>query len=239
MKEVRPRISEAEYKILQRLRKPREESRVLAIGDLHEPFCLPEYLPMCVDVYKRYRCNRVVFIGDIVDNHYSSYHEADPDGFSGGDELDLAIFKLKAWYEAFPVADWIIGNHDRLIGRKAMTAGISKRWVRDYNQVLQVYNWKMHERLVIDGVQYLHGEGGTARSRAKSDLFSTIQGHLHTQAYTEFFCGANYKIFGSQIGCGIDATSYAMAYAKNFKKPAIGVMVIVDGKHPVNLLMDL
>jgi hypothetical protein len=88
-------------------------------------------------------------------------------------------------------------------------------------------------------VQYLHGEGGTARTRAKNDLMSTVQGHLHTQAYTEFWVGANYKIFGMQVGCGIDAKSFAMAYAKNSKKPAIGVGIVIDGKHPINILMDL
>ncbi|MGH1436598.1 MAG: metallophosphoesterase [Lewinella sp.] len=240
---MRPRITEEEFIMVQRMRQEynaeQQDTRVLCIGDLHEPFCLDGYLDFCISTYLKYKCNRVVFIGDCVDNHYSSYHEADPDGFSGGDELDLAIFKLKAWYKAFPNADWIIGNHDRIIGRKAMTAAISRRWVRDYNQVLEVPKWKMHEELTIDGVQYIHGEGGTARTRAKGDLVSTVQGHLHTQAYTEYWVGKNYKIFGMQVGCGIDAKSYAMAYAKQFKKPAIGCGVIINGKQAINVMMDL
>ena len=33
---------------------------------------------------------------------------------------------------------------------------------------------------------------------------STIQGHLHTQCYTEWYVGQNnLKLFGTQIGCGI------------------------------------
>ena len=238
MTEYRPRLSQEEYDLVMEYRKPKEGNRVLVVGDLHEPFCLEGYLEFCQEQYYKHQCNRVVFIGDVVDNHYSSYHEPDPDGFSGGDELALAIFKIKKWYSVFPIADWIIGNHDRLIGRKAMTAGISKRWVRDYNQVLEVPKWKMHERLIIDDVQYIHGEGGTARTRCKNDLMSTIQGHLHTDAYTHYWVGASYKIFGTQVGCGIDAKSYAMAYAKNFKKPAIGCAVVLDGK-PQNLMMDL
>jgi hypothetical protein len=89
-------------------------------------------------------------------------------------------------------------------------------------------------------VQYIHGEGGTARSKCKADLMSTVQGHLHTQAYTEFVVGQNYRIFGCQVGCGIDHKSYAMAYAKYGKKPAIGCMVVLDnGNTPINLLMNL
>lgn len=234
----RRRLTKEEDELIQRRREGGGGVRVLVVGDLHEPFCLDGYLEFCKEQYDIYSCNRVIFIGDVVDNHYSSYHEPDPDGFSGGDELALAIFKLKKWYETFPEADWIIGNHDRLIGRKALTAGISKRWVRDYNQVLEVPKWKMHERLVIGDIQYIHGEGGTARVRSKNDLMSTVQGHLHTDAYTHYWVGANYKIFGMQVGCGIDAKSYAMAYAKNFKKPAIGCGVVLNGQ-PLNLMMDL
>ena len=43
-----------------------------------------------------------------------------------------------------------------------------------------------------------------------------------------------------QVGCGIDHDSYAMAYAKYGKKPAIGVGVILNnGQIPINLLMPL
>ncbi len=48
------------------------KKRILVIGDLHEPFCLDSYLQHCKDVYAKYNCNRVVFIGDVIDNHYSS-----------------------------------------------------------------------------------------------------------------------------------------------------------------------
>jgi hypothetical protein len=69
---------------------------------------------------------------------------------------------------------------------------------------------------------------------------STVQGHLHTQAYTEYVVGQNFKIYGSQVGCGINHKAYAMAYAKYGKKPAIGCMVVLDnGKTPINLLMNL
>ncbi len=74
-------------------------NRVLVIGDLHEPFCLDGYLGHCIRTYENYNCNRVVFIGDVIDNHYSSYHESDPDGYGAGEELELAIDKLSEWYK--------------------------------------------------------------------------------------------------------------------------------------------
>ena len=214
-------------------------SRVLVIGDLHEPFCLDGYFEHCVETYKSFNCNRVVFIGDIIDNHYSSYHETDPDGLSGGDEIMLAIKKIKKWYKQFPKADVLIGNHDRMIMRKAFSSSIPKIWIKDYNDVLGTPGWNWEDRIVIDDVQYIHGEGGTARTRCKADLQSTVQGHLHTQCYTDYFVGANFKIFGHQTGCGIDHDAYAMAYAKRGKKPAIGCSVIIDGKTALNNLMEL
>ena len=69
---------------------------------------------------------------------------------------------------------------------------------------------------------------------------NTVQGHLHTQCYTEHYVGQNYRIFGTQVGCGIDFSSYAMAYAKYGRKPAIGCSVILEnGTIPINILMDL
>ena len=67
---------------------------------------------------------------------------------------------------------------------------------------------------------------------------STVQGHLHSQAYTEWYVGANFKVFGMQVGCGIDHDSYAMAYAKRGKKPAIGCGVVIGGHTAINILMD-
>ena len=43
-----------------------------------------------------------------------------------------------------------------------------------------------------------------------------------------------------QTGCGINHETYAMAYCKYGKKPAIGCGVILNnGKLPINILMEL
>jgi len=236
-KDFRPRLKGNVRKAYDYLTN--QESRVLVIGDLHEPFCLDSYLKHCKEVYSKHNCNRVVFIGDVIDNHYSSYHETNADGLGGGDELDIAIKRLKRWYKAFPNADVTIGNHDRIISRKAQTGGIPKRWIRNYSEVLNTPKWNFTERVVIDNVQYVHGEGGTARTKSKADMMSTVQGHLHTQCYTEWSVGAKFRIFGMQVGCGIDHESYAMAYAKAGKKPAIGCGVVIGGHTAINELMSL
>jgi hypothetical protein len=110
--------------------------------------------------------------------------------------------------------------------------------VKSYNEVLGT-NWNWVDRVVYDGVQYVHGEGGTARTKSKNDMMSTVQGHIHTQAYTEWSVGRNFKVFGMQVGCGVDSTAYAAAYAKNFKKQAIGCGVVIGGHTAINRLMEL
>jgi metallophosphoesterase superfamily enzyme len=238
MEIYRPRVPLGLKKLIKSLTK--DGNRILVIGDLHEPFCLDSYLDHCKNMYKKYNCNRVIFIGDVIDNHYSSFHEADPDGMGGGDELDLAIKRLSRWVKAFPTADIMIGNHDRIIARKAFSSGIPKKWIKEYKEVLGAPNWNFTESLIIDDVLYQHGEGGTARSKMKKELISTVQGHLHTQGYIDYQVGRNYKIFGCQIGCGIDKDAYAMAYGKNFGKPFIACMVVLnEGKLPILEPMDL
>lgn len=235
--EIRPRLRGKKRAAFENLTS--NERRILVIGDLHEPFCLDEYLDFCKETYEKYNCNQVVFIGDVIDNHYSSYHETDADGMGGGDELDLAVSRIARWYKAFPVADVTIGNHDRMIMRKAQTSAIPKKWIKEYKVVLETPKWNFVDRVVYDGVQYIHGEGGTASTKCRADMMPTVQGHLHTQCYTNWYVGQNFKIFGTQVGCGINHDSYAMAYAKRGKKPAIGCAVVIGGHTVINKLMEL
>ena len=236
MKDVRPRLKGKKLKAFQHLTK--KERRILCIGDLHLPFTLSGYLQFCKDSYDKWNCNQVIFIGDIIDNHYSSYHESDPNGMGGGDELDLAIKMVAKWSKAFPVADVLIGNHDRIIMRKAFSSAIPREWIKSYNEVLGT-NWNWVERIVYDGVQYVHGEGGQSSTKCKNDMMSTVQGHIHTKAECTWHVGRNFKVFGMQVGCGVNHESYAAAYAKNFKKQAIGVGVILGGHTAINVLMPL
>lgn len=213
---------------------------ILVIGDLHAPFTLPKYLKFCREQQEKYDCGTVIFIGDIIDNHYSSYHESDPDGYGAGEELDRAIDMIADWYHTFPKATVIIGNHDRLVYRKAYSSGVSKKWIREYKDVLNTSGWDFVENIELFGININHGEGGTARNRIKTELQSQVQGHLHTQLYTEYLVGANFIVWGMQVGCGVNNKSYAMAYGRHYKKPAIGCGVILNkGTQPIAIPMKM
>ena len=239
MRNNRYRLKPNEILALKKMRETKARN-ILVIGDLHEPFCLDGYLQFCIDKYYEYSCTEVVFIGDIIDNHFSSYHETSADGMGGADELEFAIKRIARWRNAFPLATVVIGNHDRIIMRKAQTSAIPSKWIKSYKEVLEVPNWNFVERYEQDDVQYIHGEGGTARTKCRADMMNTVQGHLHTQAYTEHYVGKKFRVYGTQVGCGINHKAYAMAYAKYGKRPAVGCAVILNnGKTPLNLLMPL
>lgn len=217
-----------------------DPNNVIIIGDIHAPFNLKEYLLFCRKQQEKFKCGKVIFIGDLVDNHFSSYHETDPDGLSAGDELDLAINEIQKYYKVFPESDVIIGNHDRLVYRKAFTGGVSKRWIKEYKEVLGTPNWNFVENIELFGVNINHGEGGTARAKMRKELQSQIQGHLHSDLYVDYIVGKNFRIFGMQVGCGVNHKTYAMDYGKNFKKPAIGCGVLLNkGTLPIVIPMIL
>ena len=233
-RDYRLRLTQTEHNLIQQ-RRSSDSVNVLCIGDLHEPFCFEGYREHCYNTYHKYNCNTVVFIGDLIDLHYSSFHTADPDGYGAGNELERAINKIKLWYDLFPVAKVCIGNHDAIVRRKAFEAGISKKWVRDFDEVLGVPNWEFREVHKIGNVIYTHGTGTSGRSAAvnKSLQFqdNTVQGHIHTES-SIIWEGKNW---GMQVGCGVNRESYAMAYAKFFPKTyklACGG-ILDNGKQPI------
>jgi len=237
-KDYRPRLKGNIRKAYDRITKV--ENRVLCIGDLHEPFCLDGYLEFCKKTYAENNCNRVVFIGDIIDNHYSSYHESSADGMGGKYELNKAIDKLAKWYKAFPDADVTLGNHDRIIIRKAQTSNIPSMWIKEFGEVLNTPNWRFVTDVYIDGVRYVHGDkSGKPRTAVKRDMVSTVSGHYHTDMYCEWMFGKTRAIFALAVGCGIDSSSYAMGYMQGGKKEAIGVGVIIGGHTAFNVKMEL
>lgn len=233
MKEYRPRLNADEMALIMKHREHNSERRVLVVGDLHAPFIKEGYLEHCKNISEKYQTNHTIFIGDIIDNHYSSFHATDPDGYGAGEELDRALDHIEKWYDQFPKADVILGNHDRIIMRKAFASGLSKRWIKEFSEVLETPGWTFDLEFEYDDVLYIHGEGGGgekgAINKALNRRKSVVQGHWHTQNHINWNVSDYDRIFGMQIGCGIDDKAYALAYAKyNIKKSIISCGVVLD-----------
>jgi hypothetical protein len=225
--------------------KKASNNNTLIIGDLHEPFVLDGYLEHCIKTRDKFNCNKIVFIGDLLDNHAVSAHEHDPDGRSPYDEYELGIQRLKRWYTAFPVAKVCIGNHDARPMRRLFSSGLPSFWLKSLEQLLEApkgYDFALHHE--IDGVFYTHGTGVSgdagAMKIASQNRQSAVIGHLHSVSNIKY--SASYKdlIFAMTVGCGIDHKQYAFAYGKdNVAKPIISCGVVLGGSVPVLVPMEL
>ena len=214
-------------------------NKVLVIGDLHTPFEHKGYLNFCKQIYKKYNCDKVVFIGDIIDNHVGSFHDTDVDGHSGGKELMLAKKSIAEYHREFPNSLVCLGNHDILPNRKAFSSGVSKHWIKPIGEVLITPTWTYADHFIIDGVKYTHGTGRQSRQRSQQDMISNVQGHFHAQSYIENYVGADgTRRFAMQIGCGINVNEYAFAYGKHFAKPHLNCGVVIDGRLPIIEFME-
>lgn len=208
------------------------KSNVLVIPDLHIPFVHKKALQHCKTVYAQYKCNKVIFIGDIIDNSATTRWDANPDGYSPIDELKLSIKMLKSWYNAFPKATVIVGNHELRILKKLRKGAISNLWLKGFADVLEVPNWDFVNSLTLSGVTYLHGDdcASTLQSLLHSQT-SIVFGHFHSKMELIHLNGR----FGLCVGWLGDQDAYAFDYAKNaIKKGILGCSVVLnDGTLPI------
>ena len=213
---------------------------VLVIGDLHEPFTLTEYKLHCEYMYKKWKCNMVVFLGDIMDNHYISFFDVDPNGFGAQEEFDRAKRHIEDWYKTFPNAIVTLGNHDVRPRRQAFKSGLVDSWLKPIDEALGTPGWDFVNEYILDGVLYVHGMGRVAHKRMLQDGVSVVQGHYHSDSSIRYDVGRDSTKFSMQVGCGFDRESFAAAYGKNFKYQHHNVGVVLDnGRLPILEYMDL
>ena len=77
-------------------------TRVLVIGDVHEPASHPGYLSFCQHLAEKWDTEQVIFIGDILDMHTVSFHAREPDALGSEDEAEQTRRLVSRWHEAFP-----------------------------------------------------------------------------------------------------------------------------------------
>lgn len=213
----------------------KEDNRVLVIGDLHCPFDRDDYIDFLKEQYKKYNCNKVVSIGDLVDFSAISRHPVEPDAYGVIDELELAKKHLKKYVEAFPEMYICNSNHDIRLYQRANDAGIDSRFMKTMNEILDLPDtWKFANKWEFNDVLYVHGDDYSARNILTSlcDYTgkSTCLGHQHTLAGIIYSQGKyGNKKFAMAVGTGINYDSYAFRYAKkNRYVPIISCGIVIN-----------
>lgn len=213
-------------------------SRVLVVGDCHCPGMLRGYPAFLQRIYEQWECNRVVFIGDLVDWCAISFHEKNPTLSNAAQEYRKALRQVQRLYRLFPEADWLIGNHDCLTTRQAGKAGLPDFILKDYGHLWQVPNWSVHPRfarLEIDGVIYTHGDAGkqgmyAAVKNSRDNFQSWVSGHCHSEAGIWWTVNQTSRVFGMNVGTGVDHNLLQFEYGQKFnRKPVIGCGVVISG----------
>ena len=215
-------------------------SRVLIIGDTHAPCLIDGYVDFLLECKRAWKCDRVVHIGDLVDNAALSFHLKKPQHKDPLQEYKQAMEQVREITKAFPTADLMLGNHDVLPYRWAKEVGIPEEMMKDFASIFKLpKSWVVHPRysqLVIDDVIYQHGDRGRspAITCAKQEFKSVVQGHFHSRGCIDFYANSLGRIFGMQVGTGMDWRHSQMEYAQRFtSKPIVGCGIVLDGTTPV------
>lgn len=232
--------------IVDNMRSPYLNSRILTISDLHIPYHHRDALVFLAYLKAKYKPTRIICLGDELDKHALSYHDSDPDLASAGDELVKALPIIAELYDLFPNMDILASNHGSLVWRKAKTHGIPRHYIKSYNEVLGVGSgWKWHDDLVIklpngNSCYLHHGKSTRGLTLSQQMGMCSVQGHFHFSFNVEYFGTPLSLNWAMQCGCLIDSKSYAFSYANvNIKRPVIGTGLIVDSQPVlVPLLMD-
>ena len=212
-------------------------SRVGIIGDTHLPFELDGYLDFCQETFDRFDVDTVIHIGDMFDNHSLSFHDSEPMLHNVMGEYESALERAQDWYEAFPEATLIVGNHDRIPARQLRKMGMEPSiFMRPLEELFGMpEGWTVADSVVIDNVLYHHGEtaGGINgfRKDAETRMRCTVSGHNHSNAGISATATDQELVWGLAVGCGVNHEHMAFAYGKNFaKKPIVSCGLVIEGE---------
>jgi len=216
----------------------------IIISDTHFPYEHRDTFPFLKALKDYWDIEDAKHTGDIVDNHFGSFHNVEQECLSAPKEHKLACKKIKKLEEIFPELTVVLGNHDILSERKAIAAGIQLPHLRSFNDRYDV-NWKWKEEDFFKVDQYNHCllkhsiSASTVNNAAKFSHCS-IQGHHHSVYGIHYSSDSHTLRWSATVGCLIDAHSPAFNYDRAIvlKRAVIGCMVMVDN-NPVLTPMRL
>ena len=210
--------------------------RILVISDTHFPYHHQDTFVFLTKLKKIYKPDTVVHIGDEMDWHSVNVsHVINPDLPSPADELLIGRSLCGQLEKIFPKMVLLESNHGSMILRRAMAKGMSKFFIKDYNEILDVNrDWKWKEKHIIETdkgkILFAHQFSADISKAVKQSAMSCVQGHYHCSSSISYIANDFHLNWGMSVGCLVDKKSLAMAYMKvNLAKPVLSCGVITEG----------
>lgn len=214
-----------------------KNSKVFVISDMHIPYHHQDMIAFFKAVKKKYNPDRIICIGDELDNHGMSYHESNVNLYSAGHELERARKVIKEVEDLFPDVDLVDSNHGSLYYRKAKSNGIPREALVSYNDLLGVGDgWRWQFDLTIEmsngeSCYFHHGKISDVLTLSQRSGMCAVQGHYHSKFKIDHWSNTNGLYWGMAVGCMIDDNALAFSYNKNTTdRPIIGCGIIIDGQ---------
>ena len=208
--------------------------RILVISDLHIPYHRPDSFEFLKEIKKQFKPDTIINIGDEIDCHALSFHDHNPDLPSAGHELIRSKDFIKELESIFPKMTLLDSNHSSLVYSRAIKSGIHRGYLKEYNEFLNVKNWKWVENLTLtlpnkQRCFFTHGVSADVVKVSQINSMNCVQGHFHSKFSLSFWANSDCLFFAMQVGCLIQQTSMAFTYSKNFKNKFImGCGIIID-----------
>ena len=223
---------------------PKNYSCILVISDLHIPYHHQDAFRFLKLVRDTYKPDKIVNIGDEVDNHGISFHNTDPDLLSPGHELKETRKHINKLERIFPEMSLVDSNHGSLAYRRMKSDGIPIEFLKSYNEILEVGDdWTWHSELILKSdnrdIYFMHQFGTNILKQAEQMGMNCVQGHYHSKFEVSYTSSPLSLHYGMTVGCLIDDKSLAFEYNRlQTKRPIIGCAVIVEGE-PILIPMRL
>ena len=217
---------------------------VFAISDLHAPFHHPDVLEYLAFVKSYYKPDRIVCLGDELDQNALSVHTKELTLPTALEEFTAAMLFMKKLYKLFPVVDVCISNHGSRPFRVAQAAGLPSVYMKSYSEFMEApVGWRWHPRVIIDGVVYEHGDPCSGKDGAYKAAFenrrSTVIGHIHAWGSVTYSANHDNQMFWANAGCLVNPSSDVFRYSSKYRnKCTLGSVVVVDGKAAHFIRMD-
>ncbi len=212
-------------------------ARILCISDQHMPFEHLDMFDFLAAIKRKYKPTLIVNGGDEVDAHALSFHDSDSDLPSAGDELKLAITKIKRLEKMFPSMIILDSNHGSLALRRFKHHGIPMKYLADQHTIYGVskkWQWVNDLTVTLPNGQpayFCHGMTKSGIKLAAQRGTCVVQFHYHTDFRIDYIGNPNSLLWSLQSGCLIDRKSMAFSYDKlNLNRPIIGTSMVIDSK---------